>query len=85
MSISLYRKKSFYTRMMWFFRQFEKGTYSKTAMEAVFGHLQSPDLKARCVWTEYQTEFFIKFIKEKTGILDSKPQRNTTSKTSEQK
>ena len=36
----------------------------------------------RCVWTEYETEFFIKFVKDRriTGILDSKPQINATIK-----
>ncbi len=35
---------------------------------------------ARYVWTEDETEFFVKLIKDKkiTGILDSKQQRNAT-------
>jgi len=52
---------------------------------AFSGHLAyikvNPSLKkAWYVWTEYETEFFIKFIKDKsiTGILDSKQKRNAT-------
>jgi len=39
-----------------------------------------------CVWTESETEFFIKLIKDEIikGILDAKPQKNVTIKSSKQ-